>query len=294
MSFSLAKLGRFTLGLVASGSVAMFLAGSASAASPDVSAQTETQAVTTVNDQSTVSQTTSVTTVDSSVTPPEDGGSSGSGPSTTNDPKATPSDATLAATPATTSESVTPTSPLMGSETNHQSPASIPDVPVTSSTPLWQPQIITHMLLTSPVAAVSALATPVILTAPAAVDSIPQPPAPKTSGDLSALSRQLAGTVVPELFLGRTPLTAVMVSWLLAFALGLSFLLTQVRGFGYVYVLQRSGYSTAARSDVSPSSLFFATPLLNGLCSGPARSHGPFWWCQKSISTSDINVSNAF
>ena len=81
------------------------------------------------------------------------------------------------------------------------------------------------------------------------------------NGLLTALTDELAGTVVPDLFHGLTGLNAAGLASVMI-AIILSLVLTSLISISYATVLRLSGYATAARSDVGRLFSRFATPQL--------------------------------
>ena len=273
MNLASSKFGRFALGLVAAGGTALLLTGTAMASSTSATTNDTNNSTTTLIDQTnqTILQSTSETNVtgtgvivapdNSQGNPPTSqtgaGGTTNSGGTGSSVPAAasTPDVNATSALPA-----ASPAAPgISSSEPADSVVAMTPAVALsTLGTPIYHPSYYSSFLAT-----VAPAATPVELAAmPIASSPTKQPTVPKTSGDLTALSNQLAGTIVPEFFHALTALGSF--PGLVAFVTfaGVAFILMSLIRLTYGNTLRLSGYATAARSDMARFLLSFATPPL--------------------------------
>ena len=257
MSLVSSKLGRFAFGLAASGSLALLCAGTALA---DSSTPSDTPTVTAITQTANVASVTTTTITKSVVTgvvANADGSSKG-GPSDSG--MATPTQ--LNATLSTVAAPVDQTSATPPSASIISNPTDTPAIPEVVATPA-QPTPITQALIhRSDMTVISMPSQPTSYAplAPVAPSHTKQPVPPKANGLFTAIASELAGVTVPELFHPLLGLTATVVSQVLIAGLTLVAVLLSVTSLTYGQLLRRSGYVTAARSNVV--SFTFATPHL--------------------------------
>ena len=265
MKLGSSTIGRFALGLIASSGAALLFAGSAMAASPvsvtdnDQTANVITQ---TVDETSTTVTTKTETQSDAKaaglITAPTDG--SGNGPiAPTQATVGTPSESAPAA-PTSTAPSIDAVVPVnqvvapTGSEPVPAvvGPTSLPVVPVVLSA-----EVLHRAALTT----ISEPQTPVQLAVAttASTSSPAQPTAPKSNGLLTTLTTGLTATTVPSFLLSLLSAVGQPHASTLPLLLTVVVILFTLVSLSYGFMLRRSGYTTAARSDVAPFT--FATPL---------------------------------
>ncbi|MBW4061439.1 hypothetical protein HJC99_02615 [Candidatus Saccharibacteria bacterium] len=258
MSLASSKLGRYALGLVASGGAALFLGGTA-LADVAVTGPTLTSVTTISNDVSTTTHTVTHSKSEVLVTGSSDQTPTvGGGPA---DPKLS-SDATTspAALGLTASLEAAPDAKVQASAAVATSSDVIGEPPAAT---VSAPVISQSVLHRAALAVISSTGTPVQAAPVASQASAPvphsQPVPPQASGAFTALTLELAGTVVPKVFNTFGALVAAPVGVLELALLTLITVLISLLAQTYGTALRRSGYSTAARSD---GSIFtFATPL---------------------------------